>query len=83
MTAESLVKGHWVVAPNRRNEALDCRVYARAAASIYGIDRFTEKHWRELEASLFLPEADPAPAIQKPAPRPVRRVVVRSPYLTR
>jgi len=32
-----------------RNEALDCRVYARAAASIIGIDRFKEEHFRKLE----------------------------------
>jgi phage terminase large subunit GpA-like protein len=82
LTAESLVKGHWVVAPNRRNEALDCRVYARAAASIYGIDRFTERHWRELDqllpASVAQPES-PAP----PQPRPVRRVTVRSNWMKR
>jgi phage terminase large subunit GpA-like protein len=32
-----------------RNEALDCRVYARAAAWIAGADRWTETMWRELE----------------------------------
>jgi phage terminase large subunit GpA-like protein len=80
LTAESLVKGHWVVAPNRRNEALDCRVYARAAASIYGIDRFTEKHWRELEALLPAPAAQPEPAAA-PHPRRVRRVTVRSKWM--
>jgi phage terminase large subunit GpA-like protein len=79
LTAESVVKGHWVVAPNRRNEALDCRVYARAAASIYGIDRFSEKHWRELEALLPAPAAEPA----HPQPRPVRRVTVRSNWMKR
>jgi phage terminase large subunit GpA-like protein len=30
-----------------RNEALDCRVYARAAAARVGIDRFQERHWVE------------------------------------
>ena len=35
-----------------RNEALDCRVYARAAAWIAGIDRFREKHWTRLEEAL-------------------------------
>ena len=35
-----------------RNEALDCRVYARAAAWIAGIDRFREKHWKRLEEEL-------------------------------
>jgi len=35
-----------------RNEALDCRVYARAAAWIAGLDRWSERKWRELEAQL-------------------------------
>ncbi|PIX02641.1 MAG: terminase, partial [Hydrogenophilales bacterium CG_4_8_14_3_um_filter_62_83] len=35
-----------------RNEALDCYVYARAAASAAGLDRFEERHWRELERQL-------------------------------
>jgi phage terminase large subunit GpA-like protein len=35
-----------------RNEALDCRVYARAAAWIAGIDRWAERKWRELEQQL-------------------------------
>jgi len=35
-----------------RNEALDCYVYARAAASAAGLDRFDERHWRELERQL-------------------------------
>ena len=33
-----------------RNEALDCRVYARAAAWILGADRWDEATWRSLEA---------------------------------
>ena len=32
-----------------RNEALDARVYARAAAWILGADRFDERMWRQLE----------------------------------
>jgi phage terminase large subunit GpA-like protein len=35
-----------------RNEALDCYVYARAAAAAAGLDRFEERHWRELEKQL-------------------------------
>jgi phage terminase large subunit GpA-like protein len=38
--------------PRERNEALDCRVYARAAAWIAGIDRWTERKWQELEKQL-------------------------------
>jgi phage terminase large subunit GpA-like protein len=37
-----------------RNEALDCYVYARAAASAAGLDRYEERHWRELERQLGL-----------------------------
>lgn len=33
-----------------RNEALDCRVYARAAAAAIGINRWTEDEWDFLEA---------------------------------
>jgi phage terminase large subunit GpA-like protein len=31
-----------------RNEPLDCRVYARAAAAIFGMDRFTMEAWAEI-----------------------------------
>jgi phage terminase large subunit GpA-like protein len=31
-----------------RNEALDCRAYARAAAYVAGLDRFTDKEWGEV-----------------------------------
>jgi hypothetical protein len=34
-----------------RNEALDCRVYARAAAWIAGADRWAERKWRGGEAA--------------------------------
>ena len=40
-----------------RNEALDCRIYARAAAWIVGADRWAEATWRALEA-----QVGPAPA---------------------
>ncbi|QLH39511.1 MAG: phage terminase large subunit family protein [Defluviicoccus sp.] len=36
-----------------RNEALDCRVYARAAAWIAGADRWHERKWRELELQVM------------------------------
>lgn len=35
---------------HERNEALDTRVYARAAAWIMGADRWDEATWRRLEA---------------------------------
>jgi phage terminase large subunit GpA-like protein len=46
-----------------RNEALDCYVYARAAAAAAGLDRFEERHWRELERQLGVapPPDEPPP----------------------
>lgn len=35
-----------------RNEALDCRIYARAAAATFRMDVWTEKRWLDLETAL-------------------------------
>jgi phage terminase large subunit GpA-like protein len=51
-----------------RNEALDCRVYARAAA-VYGMDRATEEVWQALEeqlAALARDGGQPPKAAQPP-----------------
>jgi len=45
-----------------RNEALDCRVYARAAAWIAGADRWPEATWADLEAQLGVPSETDSPA---------------------
>lgn len=57
LTAEQVqyrvVRGYPVpewVKKYERNEALDCRVYARAAAAVVGIDRFREENWKTLES---------------------------------
>jgi phage terminase large subunit GpA-like protein len=42
----------WEKDPTRNNEALDCRVYARAAASIYGLDRFTDRKWQKMREAI-------------------------------
>jgi len=67
-----------------RNEALDCRVYARAAAWIAGADRWSEARWQDLERQLAVETAGTdgeAPA--KPAPRPAsRRRTRRSSYMS-
>lgn len=60
LTAEELVskklrgyiKREWVKI-RERNEALDCHVYNRAAASALGIDRFQEKDWLRLEKEIL------------------------------
>jgi phage terminase large subunit GpA-like protein len=41
-----------------RNEALDCRIYARAAAYAIGIDRWNEDKWRRAQG--FSPAPTPA-----------------------
>lgn len=61
LTAEELVsktnKGYVKVEWQKhreRNEALDCRVYARAAAAICGLDRFTEDNFKFLETQVMV-----------------------------
>jgi phage terminase large subunit GpA-like protein len=53
-----------------RNEALDCRVYARAAAWIAGADRWTDEKWRDLEDQLGVANtpSDPAGQINRQTP---------------
>lgn len=60
-----------------RNEALDCRVYARAAAAAYGIDRMRAEHW-DAHAEALGVEAVPAPKqapveAQRPAPAAAKK----------
>lgn len=47
-----------------RNEALDCRVYARAAAEVIGLPRYTERQWHRLD------RVDDVPVVNVPAPSP-------------
>ncbi len=57
LTSERLVtryvKGHarleWVKPAGKRNEALDCAVYALAAAHFLGIDRWKDADWKRRE----------------------------------
>ena len=57
LTAEKLVtryhKGHprteWVKPSHRRNEVLDCSVYALAAAYHLGMNKWSQKDWQRLE----------------------------------
>ena len=57
LTAEQLVPHRkrngftvhaWEKIPGRENHYLDCRVYARAAAAVAGLDRLSEADWLEL-----------------------------------
>jgi phage terminase large subunit GpA-like protein len=59
LTAEQLVtkivkgyqKTEWQKVRDR-NEALDCRIYGRAAASQFGMDRFSSRDWDFLEGPI-------------------------------
>ncbi len=67
-----------------RNEALDARVYARAAAWIAGADRWSEAQWAELERQVAIGASDTGTAgapkrLSRPAPR--RRRTLRSSYM--
>ena len=93
LTAERLVtrivkgfpRGSWEKEPGRRNEALDCRVYARAAAAIFGLDRFDERHWRRMEEALAraVERDDQLTASARPSARPPARQVIQSGYMAR
>src|SRR5580704_14848450 len=82
LTAEQLVtrivKGYrrpeWQKT-RERNEGLDARVYARSAAAVYGMDRFTDVVWQTLEgrlAELVMRVGQPArpPQPSRPPQRP-------------
>ena len=60
-----------------RNEALDCRVYARACAWLMGVDRWDGAKWDDLRAQLMPGTRDARPAgqphrqpLKPPPPRP-------------
>jgi len=72
LTAEHLVSRknrrgfvslEWELIPGRENHVLDCRVYARAAAAVIGLDRWRETDWTAHERALS-PNAPPEPPPQ-------------------
>lgn len=82
LTGEQLVvhksrKGYvrleWEPIPGRQNHVLDARIYARAAAALAGLDRFTESDWARLEAHVGvapLARAVVPPGFATPPPDP-------------
>jgi phage terminase large subunit GpA-like protein len=69
-----------------RNEALDLRVYARAAAWIAGADRWPEVRWADLEAHLGVATiaastGDTPTRTSAARPAAPRRRTVRSSYM--
>jgi len=66
LTSEQLVtvrsrnggsRGEWHKM-RERNEALDCRVYARAAASTLGVERMSDADWSALRAQLVVSDKE-------------------------
>ncbi len=61
-----------------RNESLDCRSYARAAAAVAGMDHYTDATWKTIEdyiaerAKRVGQPAAPTPNQPKPLFRPVK-----------
>ena len=53
-----------------RNEALDCRVYARAVAWLMGIDRWDNARWEALEEQIGPARPATTPAGQPDRPQP-------------
>ena len=78
LTAERLVtkyhKGRprleWMKPAGRRNEALDCAVYALAAAHYLGMPRWREPDWQKLEARIRQGELLPSSTEVEPAAEP-------------
>jgi phage terminase large subunit GpA-like protein len=88
LTAEQLVpkivKGYrrleWVKV-RERNEALDTRVYARAAAAQYGLDRLNERHWKALEEQIAPRQVEVVSAVAPPGRQVPKRRLIRSRFL--
>lgn len=55
----------------KRNEALDCRVYARAAAAIFGIDYLSDEHWKMLHSTI--PQAAQKKGESTPTEQPPKK----------
>lgn len=79
LTSEQLVahrsrKGYvrmeWELIPGRQNHVLDARVYARAAAALSGLDRFTDSDWTTHEKQLGIAAAAPVAPADTDAPSP-------------
>lgn len=57
------------VKDRERNEALDCRVYARAMLTLLGADRWSQKRWSSL-TTLDNPQDEDNPTQESPAEEP-------------
>lgn len=65
-TTRGYVRLEWELIPGRQNHVLDVRIYARAAASLAGLDRFTDSDWSRREEMLSAQVADIDPIAPLP-----------------
>jgi len=56
-----------------RNEPLDTRVYARAAAAIVGIDRFNDQHWDNLLGRYKVRQSNGSVPVKQEPTKPKRK----------
>jgi phage terminase large subunit GpA-like protein len=61
-TRRGFTRYEWSLIPGRRNDVLDARIYARAAAFVLGVDKWTDGDYRAIERSLAPPTAPPPTA---------------------
>ena len=66
-TRRGYIKLEWSVKPGRQNHWLDCRIYARAAAALAGLDRMNDHDWDEREKFIGVHQTAAA-AASTPAP---------------
>jgi len=64
MTRGGGIKWEWQKLRDR-NESLDLRVMNRAAACVFGLDRFTKVHWDQLKAELRVDVGESQKAISR------------------
>ena len=88
LTAEEMVaktvrgyKRYQWIKTRDRNEVLDCRVMSRAVATICGMDRYKDEHWRKLEMELGVKTPEKSDDIMKSKGKKVTIKRKRSSYL--
>jgi len=57
----------------KRNEPLDCRVYARVAAAVVGMDRWSADRWDREAGNYEVQQDQPGPASPAPKVKPKRK----------
>ena len=73
----------WVLPPGKRNEGLDCAVYALAGAHWAGVDRWSDADWARRERMVRPRDVVKEQAPVRPAPPPQRPSIAKSEWRSR